>query len=544
MLLSLASFAQQQPHLEQRGTVTQLIVDGQPFLMLGGELRNSSSSSLEYMQPLWPRLAAYPMNTILTPLSWEMIEPTEGTFDFSLLDGLLAQARAQHLHIVFLWLAAWKNGVSSYPPVWVKQDTHRFPRAILHGSLSSTLSTLATNSAVLRDADARAFSAVMAHLKQVDSHDHTVLMMQVENEVGTLGDTRDHSDAANRAFASTVPTELTTYLEAHKQTLNPELRDLWLAQGEKATGTWSQVFGPTPRADEIFMAWNYARYVQSVAAAGKSAYPLPMYVNAWLANQTDAPGAYPSGGPQPRVIDVWKAAGSALDLYAPDLYAADFSGWATRFHRPDNPLFIPETNSGSAGAAWVFYAVGEQSALGFSPFAIDNAVTPHPVHFPIPVPDRSMEQAQGNIDLAASYAAILSIAPILLDQQTRDHVHGFNLDKQHPSVTFSMDDFNVEVSLDQLFGHTAAAGYGLLVMTADDGHGKASFLGVGKGFRVVCTSKTPGRHIGFGPIDDGRYEDNKWIEGRRLNGDETDQGAAWRFDSWSLHTERATTYAF
>ena len=80
-----------------------------PLLLLScfaGELHNSSSSSLDYMKPSWPKLAAIPLNTVLTPISWELVEPTEGKFDFTLIDGLLAQAREQHLRIVFLWLAA------------------------------------------------------------------------------------------------------------------------------------------------------------------------------------------------------------------------------------------------------------------------------------------------------------------------------------------------------------------------------------------------------------------------------------------------------
>ncbi|MGB2675934.1 MAG: beta-galactosidase [Candidatus Acidiferrum sp.] len=353
------------PHLEKRGNTTQLIVDGKPFLMLGGELYNSSSSSLEYMKPLWPRLAAIPLNTVVTPLSWELVEPAEGKYDFALIDGLLAQAREQHVRVVFLWLASWKNGLSSYPPVWVKQHTKRFPRVILHNNEASILSTIAGFSDATRDADARAFASVMQHLREVDGRDHTVIMMQVENEVGILGDARDHSSAADQAFASAVPPQLTEYLRAHRDTLDPELRALWQQQGEKASGSWAQVFGDTARADEIFMAWNYARYVQAVTSKGKAAYNLPMYVNTWLAGEDTAPGDYPSGGPQPRVIDIWKAAGTAIDIYSPDLYAANFSYWANRYHREGNPLLIPETRGGTAGASNVFMRLVNTPPWGF-----------------------------------------------------------------------------------------------------------------------------------------------------------------------------------
>lgn len=286
-------FAQQNsaPHLEKRGSATQLIVDGKPFLILGGELHNSSSSSLEYMKPIWPRLAAMALNTVVTPLSWELIEPKEGTFDFSLVDGLLAQARNEHERIVFLWLASWKNGMSSYAPVWVKQDTRRFPRVVEHGSEVEILSPAGN---ATQEADARAFAALMQHIKEVDSRDHTVLMMQVENEVGVLGDTRDHSDAANHAFDSPVPEELTRYLKAHHDTLYPRLQALWDANGDKTTGTWAQVFGNTEQADEIFMAWQYARFIQAVAAQGKAAYNIPMYVNTWLAGDDSTPAPFPA----------------------------------------------------------------------------------------------------------------------------------------------------------------------------------------------------------------------------------------------------------
>jgi hypothetical protein len=121
---------------------------------------------------------------------------------------LLAQAREQGLHVVFLWLASWKNGMSSYAPVWVKQNTKRFPRVMLHNNEANILSSIGGFSDATRDADARPFATVMQHVREVDSQNHTVLMMQVENEVGVLGDTRDHSAPGEKAFSSPVPAAL------------------------------------------------------------------------------------------------------------------------------------------------------------------------------------------------------------------------------------------------------------------------------------------------------------------------------------------------
>lgn len=520
------------PHLEKRGVTTQLIVDGKPFLILGGELFNSSASSLDYMKPIWPRMTAMGLNTVITPLSWELIEPVEGTFDFSLVDGLLAQARAHHQKVVFLWLASWKNGMSSYPPVWVKRDTRRFPRVIAQGQPVEILSPA---SAATEQADGTAFAALMQHIKSVDSVDHTVLMMQVENEVGVLGDSRDHSDVANKEFAGPVPAELTAYLKAHRNTLYPELRHLWDDNGSRTTGSWAEVFGSTPRADEIFMAWHYARFIQAVTARGKAAYDIPMYVNTWLAGPDTPPGKYPSGGPQPRVIDIWRAAGSAIDVYAPDLYDPHFVEWCKRYHRDGNPLFMPETRGGAAGAANVFYALGEEAGFGFSPFGIDMIP-------PTSVPDSYKEMAATLTDsggeLTSSYRALGAIMPQLTVAQAAGTVHGFLLNKENPTADFTLGGYTLHVTLDEIFGMRAEQGYGLIMTDGQD-----KFLGLGKGFRVAFTPIS-GPMVGIAAVDEGRMADGQWVQGRRLNGDENDQGHGWRFDPRQVNLERVTLYRY
>ena len=323
------------------------------------------------MKPIWPRLAAMHLNTVVLPVAWETIEPQEGKFDFSCVDGLLEGARQNNLRLVVLWFGAWKNTYSSYAPAWVKTNLERFPRVqTADGRDTERLSPFSTT---VRDADARAFAALMRHLREVDGEKHTVLIVQVENEVGVIPQSRDHSAVADAAFAAKVPAELMSYLRAHRATLEPELRAAWETAGEKTDGSWQNIFGKTPLTDDLFMAWQCAAYIERVAAAGKHEYALPMYANAALIRPNYEPGQYNSGGPLPHSIDIWRAAAPSLDFLSPDIYFNEFVYWAGEYARPTNPLFIPEAQGGSIGAANALYAFGRLSAIGFSPFGIDDA---------------------------------------------------------------------------------------------------------------------------------------------------------------------------
>lgn len=496
-----------------------MVVDGKPFLMLGGELSNSNSSSRDYMTKIWTHMNDLHANTVMMPVSWEQIEPQEGTFDFSLVDGLLQDARAHNLHLVILWLASWKNGMSSYQPLWVKKDYKRFPRAAHQdGTPMQVMSTLSENN---RKADASAFGALLRHLRNFDQHDHTVLMAQVENEVGILGDSRDRSEAANKAFSGQVPKALMQHLTTNDKDLVPEFRAKWVAAGHKSSGTWEEVFGTGPSTDEIFMAWNYARYVDHVAAAGKAAYPIPLYANAWLNDPMDSkPGNYPSGCPESHVMDVWQAGAPHLDLLAPDLYAGNFEERCQLYTRRGNTLFMPEMNSDAGGARNIFLAIGRYNAIGTSPFGIDH--TPSDGSF------------------SRSYDVLGQIAPIFLAHQGKGETSGFVIDSDHPRVTSKMGDYEVEVSLDSVFGRTASLGYGIVIQT-----GPNEFLGTGSGFRVAFHPLTPGpKYGGIGTVYEGTFRDGQWIPGRRLNGDETDQGSGWRFSSFGLSIEKCIVYRY
>ena len=215
------------PHLEKQGSVTKLIVRDKPFLILGGELHNSSTSGAAYMRPIWERMAQKNLNTVIAPVYWELLEPEEGKFDFNMVDSMIIGARNQNLHLVILWFGTWKNGYSMYVPDWVKNNQEKYPRAKnINGESFQMLSAFGEAS---MNADARAFRMMMRHIKAVDAKYQTVITMQIENEMGLFSTDRDYCNVANKAFDTTVPEDLLKYLKANKMKLQPEIDSIWKA---------------------------------------------------------------------------------------------------------------------------------------------------------------------------------------------------------------------------------------------------------------------------------------------------------------------------
>jgi len=503
------------PRLEKRGAVTQLIVDGQPFLILGGELSNTASSNLDYMKPVWPRLARMNLNTALVAVAWDWIEPVEGKFDFTLVDGLLEGARQNNLRVVFLWFGSWKNGLSSFVPAWVKADQQRFPRVqIKSGKSVEILSTLSDAN---READTRAYAAFLRHLKEVDSRQRTVLMIQLQNEVGVLGDSRDRCTAATAAFGKPVPRELLDHMQKHKATLLPEFRKVWETAGAKVAGTWDEIFGTGPAADEIFMAWNYARYMDHMAEVGKAEYSLPVFTNTWIVQPQDkGPGDYPSGGPEPLTLEVWRAGAPHIDINAPDIYLPNFAEWCALFHRGGNPLFVPEARGDAAGVANAFYAIGRHASIGYSPFGIDNTA-----RLVTLAPDTSPQGPAEieNLPLAKGYAVLRQLMPSILEHQAKGTITAVLLNSENQKKNIPLGDYIINADLRRSRrnpGDVPPFGYGLFMAQGPD-----EYLVAGCNIQVTFTPNTPGPEIaGLAAVEDGRFEGGRWIPGRKLNGDD------------------------
>lgn len=466
------------------------------------------------MAPFWPQLKEAGINTVLAVVSWEQVEPQEGVFDFSVVDELVEDARSHDLKLALLWFGSWKNGMSSYHPSWVKEDGERFPLAqTSEGKKLPILSTLGSSTC---SSDAKAYAAMMAHLKTIDSEEQTVVMIQMENEVGLHGETRDYCPAANEAFASAVPAELIAYLTEHRDSLLPETADAWKAGGYRTSGTWEEVFGKGDRTDEIFMAWNYASYMNKISSAGKAVYDLPTFVNAWIVQPEDKrPGNYPSGGPQAQNHDIWRAAAPAIDLLTPDIYLNDFPQILRLYARSGNPVFIPESRAGQGGAANAAFAIGEMGAMGYSPFGFESSAA-----------------SPLNSTFNSFYRKAGAASKVILVAQAEGRIHASWLKGSNPERfkdEFVLGDYRIGVELvssgrrnggaPQVTGGTYnpdAEGYVIGIQLSAD-----KFLFLGSNVRVTFLPLEGTQTVGLAHVVEGDYDtEGTWIPGRILNGDE------------------------
>ncbi|RXH55549.1 DUF5597 domain-containing protein [Granulicella sibirica] len=502
---SIAAASQEMPRLEKRDGRYALVVDGKPFLVLGAQINNSSSWA-STLPDVWPALHDLHVNTVEAPVYWELMEPEPGKFDFSNVDLLVNQARENQMHLVVLWFGTWKNGQNHYVPEWIKTDPKKYPREeTAYGKL---LDVMSPHSTTTMEADKHAFAMLMRHLNEIDGDRHTVIMIQVENESGSVGSVRDFSPAAQKLFVGNVPASFAGALH-------------------KKDGTWSQVFGAD--ADESFAAYAAAHYIGEIAAAGKAEYPLPMYCNVWVTypvhalenrDRASAGQEYPSGGPQQQNIDIWKAAAPAIDVLAPDFYSDDvsfFRSVVSAYHRPDNPLFVPETGRTKNFGRYFFYALGH-GAIGFSPFGVDYTSWSTTKH---EMPDY----------LSENYALVgpiqQQIAQWNLDGKLQTAIEEPGTQRQ----TLKFGDVDAIIS----FGYPQHDGQ--MPPGTTDTHGRVLVAQTGPLEFVVTGvdasvsfhfasdySTAHNEQLEILTAEEGRYENGTWTRTRIWNGDQTDRG--------------------
>ena len=540
LLLAVATGlgAAEPPFLRKQGTATQLIVDGQPFLARGGELSNSHGEP-DYLRTSWAKLKSLNLNTLLVPVYWDVIEPVEGKYNFATVDGLLADARANGMHLVLLWFGSWKNSMSCYAPAWVKTDTTRFPRA--RNSAGQAMEILTPFDTTNRDSDARTFAALLRHLREADGAQHTVLLVQVENEIGMIPEARDRHPAAEATFAAPVPAALMNYLAAHRDTLAPELRDRWVAHGARVSGTWTEIFGEGAGTSELFMAWAFGRYVEKVAAAGRAEYALPLYANAALIRPGYQPGQYPSAGPLPPLIDVWRAAAPTLDFISPDIYFPNFTEWADRYTRGGNPLFVPEALRSPEAAVNNLYAFGACSGFGFSPFGIES----------ISEPAAGLLQASNDLirqltPLITAHQGLGTLTALLPPAAEPRKPHdvvfgGLTLSASYERLEApGLADGVINEAGDRAANRALLPAGALVIQLGPD-----EFLFGGIGVTITFAAPTPGDpQIGILSCEEGRYEAGEWRHGRWLNGDQTHQGRHVRLEPGRFTLQRVKLYRY
>ncbi len=507
------------PRLVQKDGRYALLVDNAPFLILGAQSNNSSAWSFT-LPEVWRAIDELHANTLETPIYWEQFEPQPGHFDYSVLDDIVKQARQHHVHLVFLWFGTWKNGSQHYMPVWMKLHPQRYTHAVdADGRPVDSPSPFCKASL---DADIHAFTALMRHLRQTDPQ-RTVIMVQVENETGLYGPAlRDHSAEAQKLFNSAVPADVLNAMG--KTDVSPG-------------ATWRQAFGDL--ADVDFGAWSIARYVQQVAAAGKAAYPLPLYVNAALRDPTkpEFPVTYESGGPTDNVIPIWKAIAPAIDLIAPDIYFSDSKRYLKvldLYGRPGNALFVPETIGFGDAARFAFSVIGH-GAIGYSPFGLDYTRAP----FRLPGA-ASGSRPDFLFPTAQNYRLLEPMMRVIARLNFEGKVQAVAELRGQPKQTLDFGPWHVIVSYGAFRNRVAKGNRQPIGRALVAQLGPNEFLVTGLYSRVDFESADPSRHRQYLAVEQGSYRKGIFHFERILNGDQTDWGLNFGSEPLVLHVSVAT----
>ena len=546
------------PVIVKQGNRKVLMVDGKPFIMIAGEVHNSDSSSPAYMEKIWEIAENFGMNTLLLPASWDVTEPEEGRFDFSVQKALIDQARERNMRIVFLWFGSFKNAECMYAPAWVKTDLKRFPRGQIEKGnnkagrvVSPTIpvkipyATLSYLGEETMAADSRAFAAFMGFLKEYDGAENTVIAVQVENETGLLGAAREVSDAADMLFASEVPADFASWMRTHTDTMTEEIRSA--VAGGKEKGSWSEVFGPA--AEELFSAYFISRYVGRVAAAGKAVYPLPMAVNCWL-DKGGAPGTYPTGGPVSKVHEVWDFCAPDIDVYCPDIYVPAFKETCDEFTRRGNPLFIPETATHSYCAPRLLYTIGHYHAMCYSPFGFDDIGKPFSAVqaflFGVDVTDPALKTPQNAEEFGRMGHIMKEMMPLLAEAYGSDRLQAVSAETDPPVLPEGGSPFMAQNPSMNFGSFRLTATFKSPMSSRNDGaclclavNDHECYI-AGNACSLNLGSADPEKpHLDLLLTERGHFENGTWHTDLRLNGDET---ASLRLDEPTLLHVKFFTY--
>jgi hypothetical protein len=363
----------------------------------------------------------------------------------------------------------------------------------------ATLSPFCSETA---EADAAAFGELVRTVEESDREHRTVIMVQVENETGVLGTPRDFSAAAAKVWESPVDPAVI------ELSANGGLVRLPDFSGDPAS--WETAFGEDIHVQEAFMAAGMARYLERVAAAGRSETSLRFFTNTWLDSDIiipgmdlsggQIPGIYPSGGPLPHVAGIWRALAPSLDLLTPDIYFGDVTKICSDYLHVSDGLFVPEMRRDEHGAGDVMAIVGEHQAIGVAPFGIDSA-------------------EDGNIrHLRDVYELLAAVQPLLGGSVA---THGFHLHDNSPTIVHRFGDLHLEVERAAPFGETSDAtrAYGIVIQV-----GANEFIAAGRGFSARFVAAAEHEDVEVLSMEEGDILAGAWVSARRINGDEAAGG--------------------
>jgi len=276
--------------------------------------------------------------------------------------------------------------------------------------------------------------------------------------------------------------------------------------------------------------------VNEIVAAGKAEFNIPVYINVWLSyppaelpeRRIPIPGIqYPSGGAVQPWVGLWRVLAPSIDAIAPDIYGND-PGFVHDvlhvYHRPDNPLLVPEIAKSDAFAKYFFTALGE-GAIGVAPFGID----PRGWNILGDVPAAGHAR---NFELIGPMTR--QIAKLNFEGKLKTSVEQPGESQQE----LDFGDWQATVS----YGHPQNDGR--RPPGTSDSHGAAlvaqlgpdEFLvtGIDASVSFHLPERLPGMRMQILSAEEGSYQSGVWKAARLWNGDETDRGLQFHAEDPSV----------
>jgi hypothetical protein len=355
-IAALEQIADRMPHFEIINGRRIFYVDGLPFTSLTAEIPwwdiiwGRHQETMHVYDYLYPAAADMGLNTLKVPVKWSIVEPEAGVYDFAYVDHILKMARKNNLKVILGWFGHYASGDGNiyrnlsnevFAPMYVIEDDQTYPRAVDADGITHHNSAAYDYQAIV-EVETRAFCAFIDHIRRIDEGTHTVIMIQVENEIAVFGYERqnrkmwrDHSPAANDAFKA---------------------------------GSF--------RDDLHYSAWSMTtKWLRPLTDAGKAIYPLPFFVNFVGGQLTD----WMVGGSPGEDVRTYLENCPAIDFCGLNLYVQpgrsinDLRGALLNYQTGRNMPSITEANSDLSQMAprMAFVSIGEFGAPIFAPWALN-----------------------------------------------------------------------------------------------------------------------------------------------------------------------------